>query len=679
MAMTVDWDGFGGLSEAAFADAPVGMAITRLEADGSRWIQVANRALAIFLGTTPGDLIGMTFNELTHPDDVTNDDAAATRIRRGTLDVYRHRKRYRHRDGHYRWAELHARALRSVGEATIVLAHIIDIGDLVRLEQETADHAEQLERQVSARTAALERSRSRLRAALEQSQAQREKLELVLDASRAAVGEWNVAEGTLHLSDGWYRLLGYEPGEIDLTSAPWHDLVHPDDHPELLRVAEQLGKASETVLELTFRVRHKDGTWRWNRHRGVITEWDADGRPARILGIDLDVTEQHRLEQQLVHSAKMQSLGAFAGGIAHDFNNVLAIIQGNAEALERASVDGSDAQGERVAAIQRAVQRATSLVRNLMLLNRPTMGVRRPLDLSDFLRRSTGTLPYLLGEDVRLEITVPPHPVTVAIDEGRFEAVLLNLAANARDAMPLGGTLAVELAATAGDRPSATLRVTDTGIGMDHDTLSSVFEPFFTTKAPGVGTGLGLATTYATVTDAHGTITFDSEPDAGTTVTIVLPVTNPIEEARPVTPLVGVSTSPNATLLVVEDEAELLELTTEVLRERGFRVHGALDADEALEILEQHHDIELVITDAVMPGISGPELASIIRRRWPTVKLLLMSGYAANSPMNEHFTDAQLLTKPVSAGELVGAVSDALLCDRMTQQPNDRATERPDN
>ncbi len=518
---------------------------------------------------------------------------------------------------------------------------------------------------MAARTAELAQSELLLRHALHESETQRKQLELVLDASHAAVGEWNVAEGTLRLSDSWYRMLGYEPQEVELSAKPWQDYVHPEDWPEVVRLAEHSGEAGNQVVELTFRVRHKDGSWRWNRHRGVVTAWGPDGRPSQILGIELDITEQRELEQQLLHSAKMQSLGAFAGGIAHDFNNVLAIIQGHAEALERPTAGHTLAEDqlERIDAIQRAVARAASLVRNLMLLNRPTVGGQPSVDLAAFLNRSNATLPYLLGEDVRLEITVPPHPVLVAIDEGRFEAVVLNLAANARDAMPLGGTFAITLSTDDGLTPSALLRVTDTGVGMSEATVALVFDPYFTTKAPGAGTGLGMATTYATISDALGTISIDSQPNEGTTVSIVLPLTTLAEPSHLPDPGAGEVAPFDATILLVEDEAELLELTTDVLRGHGFRVHDALDAREALEILDGDAGIDLVITDAVMPGMSGPELASIIRRRWPSIKILLMSGYAAGSPMNDRFTNDQLLTKPVAAEHLTSAVIRALRSD----------------
>ncbi|MEZ5230440.1 MAG: response regulator [Acidimicrobiales bacterium] len=497
-------------------------------------------------------------------------------------------------------------------------------------------------------------------------------MELVLDATKAAVGEWNMLDGTLLLSDSWYRLLGYEPGTVDLTDGPWQAWVHPDDWPELQRLLEESEAAGQRLVEHTLRVRHRDGTWRWNRYRGVATEWTDAGRPARMLGIALDVTEQRSLEQQLVHSAKMQSLGAFAGGIAHDFNNVLAIVQGHTEALERSSQVQplTDDQLARIEAIQRAVRRATSLVRSLMLLNRPSATSGKVTDLADLLHRTAASLPYLLGEDVRLDVTVPPYPVVVPVDEGRLEAALLNLAANARDAMPAGGTLTMVLDAGDDPTPSAVLRVTDTGVGMDDNTLASIFEPFFTTKMPGVGTGLGMATTYATITEANGTITATSTPGNGATITIVLPIVPVTTSAEQVPPMLPTPLRPSTSLLVVEDEAELLELTTELLEDQQFRVHSALDADEALETLERYDDIALVITDAVMPGMSGPELASIIRERWPQIPLLFMSGYSVESPATLPFGDDHVLTKPVTSEALIEAVARVL-------QPDGNRRDRP--
>ncbi len=662
------------LTRAAFDGAPVGMALTSLDANGDRTIRAANEALADFLGTTPGELVGQTFNALTHPDDEPADVEGSARLRAGSDDTVHWRKRYRHRDGHYLWAELHARVVRRADGAVMTLAHIIDIMDRVALEQSQADHAERREQQVKERTVELALSEAELRRALDEAAEQRARLELILDASHSGIGAWDRRSNSIELSDGWYRLLGYAPHEIDFVNTGWEHLVHPDDWPGLEQAVSSAISDGDTTIEHTFRVRHKNGSWRRHHHRGKAIEWDATGVPIHIIGIDTDVTDQYELEQQVMHSAKMESLGAFAGGIAHDFNNVLAIIQGHTEALAPGEPIGNERAGH-VDAIQRAVLRATSLVQGLMSLGRPITDLRSPIDLGDSVSMTAASLSQLLGEDIQVSTDVPDDPVVVEIDASRFEAALLNLAANARDAMPTGGDLTIRLIPTMRSGSSvALLVVSDNGVGMDASTKASIFEPFFTTKAPGIGTGLGLATTYASISEANGTIAVESSPGAGTTVSIELPIVDPAPapdqsvarpeaHRRPPSRLGGPSASApsgaRASVIVVEDEAELLELTTDLLRSTGYRVHGALNAAEALEVLERNDDIGVLLSDVVMPGMSGSELARIVRRRWPSIEILFMSGYAA-TPATESIDPTRLLTKPVSKQQLIDSVSRLL-------------------
>lgn len=886
----------------AFDDAPIGMALTSLDRNGNRTIQMANTSLGAFLGRTPADLIGRTFNDLTHPDDLAPDNEGSERLRTGSLDVYAARKRYRHADGSYRWGALHARVLHH-NDTLMTLAHIIDIEAQVRLENELAGRAHELEDEVARRTSELADSDHRLRLSLiaarastwtydidnawididdngvwsrtdgnalelldhadeervraaiaasvtnaepfdltvrfddpastsgarwmrlsgdatldddgqahvvfgiaadvtaeaqikEQEREQRTRLDmamrassvdtwehdpvagtvtlgpqtseffgldpatpptsrqvfeavhpadrddlrqrrdqaiasgeafdgivragsdsaarwlhvwgqpvleggrtskligivqditaerrdhaelkereqrmsLLLDATTSSIGEWDLVNDRRFLSDGWFRAIGYEPGELDIDELGWQPLVHPDDWPELQRQTEALRKGELPQLDLEFRVKHRDGTWRWNHHRGRVVEWADDGRAARIIGVDTDVTEQHRFEEQLLHSAKMQSLGALAGGIAHDFNNIMAIVQGHTDVLvneiDRQATVGSDERW-RLETIQRSISRAASLVRNLMVLARPETNEAVPIDLRDIVSNARSSLPHLLGADIRIEIDLCDGPAIVNVDESRFDAVLLNLAANARDAMPTGGTLRLVLRndqqGVSGKRGQVILEVSDDGIGMDESTLDSIFEPFFTTKAPGVGTGLGLATSYSTIAEAGGMITASSSPGVGTTVIIELPECT--EQTRQVVPAPAHSpvSRPNATLLVVEDEPDLLELTAESLRTHGFRVHEALGAIEALEILEQDDDIELILTDVVMPGMSGTKLAGIVYRRWPHVAVRFMSGYAVENPAIARIEPADLIEKPFTDRALLDTVNRALAVRR---------------
>lgn len=677
------WMALTSLTQAAFDNAPVGMVLSSLDPNGDRTIRVANQALAEFLGSTPEELAGRTFNDLTHPDDNIADQAAATRIRDGSDDVFQTRKRYRHSDGTYRWGELHARALRRHDDTAVTLAHILDIGDRVELERTQADSAAVLEQQVHERTAALAASDAELRAALQRAKEQQSRLELLLEASDAGIGEWNLEIGELELSESWSRMLGYEPDQIDLSTVGWQEWVHPEDQPEVQQLIDQVRNGNISSFEHVYRMRHRDGTWRWNQHRGKVIDRFADGRPRRAIGIGTDITDRRTLEAQLIHAAKMQSLGAFAGGIAHDFNNVLAIIQGHTEALADQHEEGD--QARRIRSIQDAISRATSLVRKMMVVSRPDSDRGTTLDLTAALTEAAGTVSELVGGDVRVKVTVPTGPVAVRVDEHRFQAIMLNLAANARDAMPVGGSLRIELTAPLGSGdPMAVITVTDTGTGMEPDILDLIFDPYFTTKAPGIGTGLGLATAYMTVSEANGTISAESEPGAGTTIKIEFPLadtppmrtlpSSELGQSRTADRNSSVSSdtewspavsgrmtgSAGGAIMVVEDEAELLELTTEVLRDHGHRVYSALDGSEALEILETRPDIALLLSDVMMPGISGTELAKIVRRRWPQITTLFMSGYAATNAATDRIDPGRLLTKPVGTEELLRAVSREL-------------------
>jgi CheY-like chemotaxis protein len=320
-----------------------------------------------------------------------------------------------------------------------------------------------------------------------------------------------------------------------------------------------------------------------------------------------------------------------------------------------------DETDRRLAAIEQSVDRASSFVRQLMVLGRPEENRPADIDLSDFVLDLAPTLAQFLGEDIAFEVDVPRSEFPVRIDAGRLEALLLNLAANARDAMVSGGTLTVTLRQARtddGSRPTAVMDVTDTGIGMDAETAASAFEPFFTTKAPGLGTGLGLASAMATVSAAGGTMDIASAVGSGATITVTLPITTgsmraerPSRRMRPA--------ERSGTVLLVEDEAELLELTAAAVRAHGHRVHAALSGVEAIEILESDA-IDLVVTDAVMPGMSGAELAATLANRWPDIPVLFVTGHAAGERSVPAASAHDALTKPVPLGVLLDAIESRL-------------------
>lgn len=489
-----------------------------------------------------------------------------------------------------------------------------------------------------------------------------ERLRLVLAATTTGTWDWNIPQKTIEFSPQYLQHLGHERTLSGDAPWAWDVLVHPDD---MAKLEEHLGahfRQRTAFCECVHRLRAADGSWRWFRTRGRVVERDESGRPLRMIGAAVDISEHKQMEAQLLQGAKMQALGAFAGSVAHDFNNVMAIVRGQVEFLRNPPAGkpaDPDETERRLAAIEQSVDRASSFVRQLMVLGRPSEDRPADVDVGAFILDLAPTLAQFLGETIALEVDIRDDPLQVRIDTGRLEALVLNLAANARDAMPAGGALTITVrAAVAPDvHRRVVMEFTDTGIGMDSATAASAFDPFFTTKAPGVGAGLGLASAMATVTSADGTIEISSTVGSGTTLAVTLPMAKPAAEAAPV-PSAAHPPTRTGTVLLVEDEAELLELTADALRSHGHRVHAALSGAEAIEILESDI-IDLVVTDAVMPGMSGPELAATVAERWPEVPILFLTGYAGEGALPS-ISANDVLTKPVPLRDLLAAVEAKL-------------------
>ena len=373
-----------------------------------------------------------------------------------------------------------------------------------------------------------------------------------------------------------------------------------------------------------------------------------------VMAVVRDVSDLKELEQQLVHAETMQSIGRLTGGIAHDFNNVLHVIRGHAVALRRHRESASDTD-RRLEAITRAVDRTSSLVERLMILSRPTINKPTPSLVDSFLRGLGPTLSQLLGETIELEFVLGSGDAVVVIDDSRFENVLLNLATNAHDAMPEGGAL--RIATSLQGKESVVLTVSDTGAGIDPGVIAQVFEPFFTTKATGLGTGLGLATTYSSIVEAGGSISVDSALGSGTTFVIVLPTTDDRPESiSPGAPSTTHST--NATILVVEDEPDVLALCGDALRDLGFKVLEAANGFQALDLIDEGKDVDLVLTDVVMPGMSGPDLARQIAQRVDDLAVVFMSGYADEAHVDGRgLAPSGVLRKPFTEEQLWTAIS----------------------
>jgi PAS domain S-box-containing protein len=406
----------------------------------------------------------------------------------------------------------------------------------------------------------------------------------------------------------------------------------------------------------------------------AINRIDVPGPPT-FTGYVRDISAQRRLEESLRQAQKMDAIGQLAGGVAHDFNNMLTVIDGFSTLLLD-ELDTADARRELVEEIQRATGRAASLTGQLMAVSRRQALRLQAVDLN----KLTAALQPLLGrvvlEDVLVVVRTADEPVVVDIDDAQFEQVILNLAFNARDAMPAGGTLTIETgiveldAAYAAIRPGvnpgsyAMLVVSDTGIGMDDATQARIFEPFFTTKDVGKGTGLGLAMIYGTVQQSGGHIGIESEPDYGTSVRIYLPLSHavPAERAKATSPTRR-RLGPGVKVLVIEDEDQVRELMVRALQTAGCTVITATDGAGALEAVDPADRLDLAVTDVIMPGRSGPEVVRQLRRTRPRLRALYVSGFAprfATSGANSPDLEPHFLQKPFTLTEFIDAVREVL-------------------
>jgi two-component system cell cycle sensor histidine kinase/response regulator CckA len=386
---------------------------------------------------------------------------------------------------------------------------------------------------------------------------------------------------------------------------------------------------------------------------------DGDGKPIGFATVQHDLRETKRLESELRQAQKMEALGRLAGGIAHDFNNLLTVILSYCSILTRTlPTDGRSVRD--VEQIDRAAQRAAELTRQLLAFSRRQVLEPKPLELGATVRGMEGMIRRLIGEDIELRIITPPDDDAVMVDAGQVEQVMMNLVVNARDAMEAGGVLTLE---TSREGDFNTLAIVDTGTGIDARTQAHLFEPFFTTKDLGKGTGLGLSTVMGIVQQSGGHITVDSELGRGSTFRVFLPavaksVPAPPAPPRTLTPVFGVQR-----ILVAEDEVEVRELICEVLQGAGYEVVDAGDGVHALEIAS-HADTEihLLLTDVIMPRISGRELAARFLEVRPTARVLYMSGYT-DDKLGHHGVldpDIDLVQKPLTPEVLLHRVRVAL-------------------
>ncbi len=437
----------------------------------------------------------------------------------------------------------------------------------------------------------------------------------------------------IEVNDSFLRLTGYARNElIGRTAVELGVWANPKDRQQVVAL---LNRSSE-FRDLEIRIAIKSGEVRTVQMSAHTIEL---GGQTCILAIIRDVTERRALELQLRQSQKMEAVGRLAGGVAHDFNNLLVGILGYSELLKKKLAEQSPLL--RMAnEINFAAMRARDLTSRLLALSHRQVLRPAVLDLNALVRQCERLLRPVIGEDVRVILRLDPKTAHVKADPAQLEQVILNLALNARDAMPGGGTLSMETcniqvdAALARLHPGlipgyyVRLSVTDTGHGIAPDAMPRIFEPFFTTKEVGKGSGLGLSTVYGVVKQSGGCVTVSSVPDKGATFGIYLPRASELPERKTPAPPVTASSTGTETILLVEDEAIVRDLVCEILKESGYVVLSATSGADAMKIIDEQADpIDLLITDVVMPEMSGPELANILRRARGEMSVLYMSGY----------------------------------------------------
>jgi signal transduction histidine kinase len=461
------------------------------------------------------------------------------------------------------------------------------------------------------------------------------------------------------------------------------DRLHPDDRE---RVGEAVGRAHDPAgdgtFDIDYRIVKRSGEVRWLSNRGQ-TFFEGEGaarRPVRSVGAVLDITERRAAEEeraalqvQLAHAQRLETVGRLAGGVAHDFNNTLHVILGFAELLRSKLLPG-EGPAAQLAEIQRAARHARDLTRQLLGFSRRQVISPALVDLNQVIADTMGSLARLIGEDVELRVVTDESLFAVNADRAQIDQVLMNLVVNSRDAMPNGGKLLIETANAHFDEaycrqhvgvqpgPYALIAVSDSGVGMDKETIAHIFEPFFTTKELGKGTGLGLATVYGIVEQNGGFINVYSEPGRGATFKVYFPRAIGPGEATG-QPDAAAAAGGSANILVVEDEEAVRRLTVALVESIGYNVFAAARPEEALaRCLRGEPPIDLVLTDVVMPGMSGKDLRDRLAQLAPGVKVVFTSGYTANVIAHHGILDpgVHFIAKPFGVTELARKLREVL-------------------
>jgi two-component system cell cycle sensor histidine kinase/response regulator CckA len=643
----------------AFTYAAIGMALV---APDGRWLQV-NDALCDLVGYPAEQLVTQTFQDITHPDDLEADLELVRQMLAGEIRTYQLEKRYFHKLGHVVWILLSVSLVRAGdGSPLYFISQIQDI-----TEQKSAREA------VTKSEASLAEADARYRTLVEQ-------LPLV-----TYIRPLDMVSENIYASPQVEQVLGYSPEEWTSNSNLLAEIVHPDDRERVFADSERVRRTGESVRQ-EYRYIAADGRVVWVLDETYVVR-DDRGEPHSVQGYLLDITERKRAEEErdrlreeLHHAQKLEAVGRLAGGVAHDFNNMLTAIKGYSELLIDGLEPDSSAQRE-AKQIRRAAEQASTLPRQLLAFSRKQVLQPRLVDLDEVVLATSELLERSVGETIQVALGRGSRSARVVVDPGQVEQALLNLALNARDAMPHGGTItistdrislprkvAAEHEVTRGDYE--VIAVTDTGHGMDAETTARVFEPFFTTKPVGQGSGLGLSTVYGMVRQSGGFVRVESAPGRGSRFEIYFPAVDAVGEIGAGADEPEALPVATAKVVLVEDEALVRDLAATALERAGYGVFSAASGAEALEHCDQADtSVDVLVTDVVMPGVGGPELAERVLSRHPETAVILMSGYADEMPAPDSEGRASsFLQKPFSPRDLVQAVADAV--DNATSNGN---------
>jgi two-component system, cell cycle sensor histidine kinase and response regulator CckA len=619
----------------AFDDAPIGMAL--IDLDGG-WLRL-NRSLCQMLGRSEQQLRTSQLNELSHPDDRRLDRPLIKELLAGRRRSFAIEKRYLRADGTILHALVHVSLMHGDGERPLYfLCQLVDITERRRAEAER--------------------------------RASEERLQAIIDNSPALIMVKDLQHRYVLVNRRWEDLFDVRAEQaIGRTSEEVLPAARRPDHREIDDRVAEAGEPYEAMAVIP----EPDGE---DERTFLMVKFplrDIDGDVSAVVTIATDITERRRsaeeraeLEHRLAQAQRLESIGQLAGGVAHDFNNLLSVIL-TCVGFAMRELPADHPVRDDVEEIGRAADRAAALTRQLLMFSRREVVKPEVLDVGALVRDLERLLDRTLSERIALRITVGPGLVPVLADRAQLEQVLVNLAVNARDAMPDGGTLAI---AVSGVHGGVRITVVDDGVGMPEEVRDRAFEPFFTTKDPGQGTGLGLATVHGIVTDSGGTVDIDSAPGRGTAVTMFLPgCAEPVPTSEaPAEP--GDLASTPARVLVVEDQEPVRRQACRILEAHGYRVTDAAGGEEALA---SWRPVDVLVTDVVMPGMAGQELAQIALDRNPDLRVVYMSGHTEDVLVRNGARAGNIafVQKPFTRATLLRAVEEAL-----ATAPSEAAAER---